>query len=157
MRPTYQKDLSFAALDQHVRLDGHEFLEAGQTAHSFIWRRVLGACDVIAQPAAFRAPVPTCITSNIHPSASPLGLCLLPHIRGGFRTHELRRDIIAPDTAGTCRVVHKEGWGAQAAAPIPLEVLMGEEQVAARRAKDLEAWWDVRVHEDWLQKKVEVR
>ncbi|KAH9955461.1 hypothetical protein BC827DRAFT_1158205 [Russula dissimulans] len=35
------KDLSFAALDQHVRLDGHEFLKARQTAHSFIWRRVL--------------------------------------------------------------------------------------------------------------------
>ena len=29
--------------------------------------------------------------------------------------------------------------------------------VAARRAKELETWLDVRIHEDWALKKVEVR
>ncbi len=36
---------------------------------------------------------------------------------------------------------------------------MGAVQVAARRARELETWLDVRVpvHEDWARKKVEVR
>jgi len=49
-------------------------------------------------------------------------------------------------------VVHKAGG-----LPLAPEVLMGSVQVAARRAKELEAWLDVRVHEDWIRKKVEVR
>jgi len=49
-------------------------------------------------------------------------------------------------------VVHKAGG-----LPLAPEVLMGAVQVAARRAKELEAWLDVRVREDWIRKKVEVR
>ena len=49
-------------------------------------------------------------------------------------------------------VVHKAGG-----LPLAPAVLMGAVQVAARRAKELEAWLDVRVHEDWVRKKVEVR
>ena len=49
-------------------------------------------------------------------------------------------------------VVHKAGG-----LPLAPAVLMGAVQVAARRAKELEAWLDVRVREDWLRKRVEVR
>jgi exosome complex component RRP45 len=49
-------------------------------------------------------------------------------------------------------VVHKAGG-----LPLAPGVLMGAIQVAARRAKELETWLDVRVHEDWALKKVEVR
>jgi exosome complex component RRP45 len=49
-------------------------------------------------------------------------------------------------------VVHKAGG-----LPLAPEVLMGAVQVAARRAKELEAWLDVRVRDDWIRKKVEVR
>jgi exosome complex component RRP45 len=49
-------------------------------------------------------------------------------------------------------VVHKAGG-----LPLAPAVLMGAVQVAARRAKELEAWLDVCVHEDWLRKRVEVR
>ena len=49
-------------------------------------------------------------------------------------------------------IVHKAGG-----LPLAPEVLMGVVQVAARRTKELEAWLDVRVREDWLRKKVEVR
>jgi exosome complex component RRP45 len=41
--------------------------------------------------------------------------------------------------------------------PLAPGVLMGAIQVAARRARELETWLDVRVHEDWALKKVEVR
>ena len=49
-------------------------------------------------------------------------------------------------------VVHKAGG-----LPLAPAVLMGAVQVAARRAKELEAWLDVRVREDWDRKRVEVR
>jgi exosome complex component RRP45 len=49
-------------------------------------------------------------------------------------------------------VVHKAGG-----LPLAPEVLMGAVQIAARRAKELEAWLDVRVRDDWIRKKVEVR
>ena len=49
-------------------------------------------------------------------------------------------------------VVHKAGG-----LPLAPGVLMGAIQVAARRAKELETWLDVHVHEDWALKKVEVR
>lgn len=49
-------------------------------------------------------------------------------------------------------VVHKAGG-----LPLAPETLMGAVQVAARRARELETWLDVRVREDWVRKKVEVR
>ena len=49
-------------------------------------------------------------------------------------------------------VVHKAGG-----LPLAPGVLMGAVQVAARRAKELDAWLDVRVREDWARKMVEVR
>ena len=49
-------------------------------------------------------------------------------------------------------VVHKAGG-----LPLAHGVLMGAVQVAARRARELEVWLDVRVREDWVRKKVEVR
>ena len=49
-------------------------------------------------------------------------------------------------------VVHKAGG-----LPLAPGVLIGAVQVAARRAKELDAWLDVRVREDWARKKVEVR
>ena len=49
-------------------------------------------------------------------------------------------------------VVHKAGG-----LPLAPGVLMGAVHVAARRARELEAWLDVRVREDWVRKKVEVR
>ena len=49
-------------------------------------------------------------------------------------------------------VVHKAGG-----LPLAPGLLMGAVQVATRRAKELEAWLDVRVCEDWARKMVEVR
>jgi exosome complex component RRP45 len=49
-------------------------------------------------------------------------------------------------------VVHKAGG-----LPLAPETLIGAVEVAARRARELETWLDVRVHEDWTQKNVEVR
>ena len=49
-------------------------------------------------------------------------------------------------------VVHKAGG-----LPLAPGVLISAVQVAARRARELEAWLDVRVREDWVRKKVEVR
>jgi exosome complex component RRP45 len=48
-------------------------------------------------------------------------------------------------------VVHKAGG-----LPLAPETLMGAVHVAARRARELETWLDVRVREDWVRKKVEV-
>ena len=49
-------------------------------------------------------------------------------------------------------VVHKAGG-----LPLAPGVLMSAIQVAARRARELETWLDVRVREDWELKKIEVR
>jgi exosome complex component RRP45 len=49
-------------------------------------------------------------------------------------------------------VVHKAGG-----LPLAPETLMGAVQVAARRARELESWLDVRVCDDWIRNKVEVR
>jgi len=48
--------------------------------------------------------------------------------------------------------VHKAGG-----LPLAPAVLMGAVQVTARCAKELEAWLDVGVREDWVRKRVEVR
>ena len=49
-------------------------------------------------------------------------------------------------------VVHKAGG-----LPLVPETLIGAVEVAARRARELETWLDVRVREDWARKNVEVR
>ncbi|KAN0129014.1 ribosomal protein S5 domain 2-like protein [Lactarius tabidus] len=49
-------------------------------------------------------------------------------------------------------VVHKAGG-----LPLAPETLIGAVEVAARRARELETWLDVHVHEDWARKNVEVR
>jgi exosome complex component RRP45 len=48
-------------------------------------------------------------------------------------------------------VVHKAG-----SLPLAPEVLMGAVHVAARHEKELDAWLDVRVREDWVRKEIEV-
>ena len=49
-------------------------------------------------------------------------------------------------------VVHKAGG-----LPLAPETLVEAVEIAARRARELETWLDVRVHEDWARKNVEVR
>ena len=143
---------------------------------------VLGARDVIVHAPASRAPVPlalhhtpVCVTfafyrasgeSGVGPTGT--GTTTTTSAGGGGTSSSVPRVLLDPAgleqrlAHGTLNlaltpqrelaVVHKAGG-----LPLAPEVLMGAVQVAARRAKELEAWLDVRVREDWLRKKVEVR
>jgi exosome complex component RRP45 len=141
---------------------------------------VLGANDVIVHPPALRAPVPLalhhtpyCITFAFYRGGAP-DPSSTSKPSGAAAEREGEGEEMAPrvllDPAGLeyrlaqgmlhlaltpqreLAVVHKAGG-----LPLAPGVLMGAIQVAARRAKELETWLDVRVHEDWALKKVEVR
>ncbi|KAH9955666.1 ribosomal protein S5 domain 2-like protein [Russula dissimulans] len=134
---------------------------------------VLGARDVIVHAPDSRAPVPLalhhtpfCVTFAFY-RASEAGS---ERTSGGAVGGATSSPRVLLDPAGLeqrlahgtlnlaltpqreLAVVHKAGG-----LPLAPEVLMGAVQVAARRAKELEAWLDVRVREDWLRKRVEVR
>ena len=143
---------------------------------------VLGANDVIVHPPALRAPVPLalhhtpyCITFAFYRAAAAADPSSTSETSGaGATEREGEGEEMAPrvllDPAGLehrlaqgmlhlaltpqreLAVVHKAGG-----LPLAPGVLMAAIQVAARRAKELETWLDVRVHEDWMLKKVEVR
>jgi len=138
----------------------------------------VGANDVIVHPPALRAPVPLalhhtpyCITFAFYRAAPP---DRSTSKKSGVAEGESdESDETAPrvllDPAG---LEHRLAQGmlqlaltpqrelavVQKAGGLPLApgVLMGAIQVAARRARELETWLDVRVHEDWALKKVEV-
>ncbi|KAN0114138.1 Ribosomal protein S5 domain 2-type fold [Russula decolorans] len=118
---------------------------------------VLCANDVIVHPPALRAPVPLalhhtpyCITFAFYRAAPPDRVLLDP---AGLE-HRLAQGMLqlALTPQRELAVVQKAGG-----LPLAPGVLMGAIQVAARRARELETWLDVRVHEDWALKKVEVR
>ena len=140
---------------------------------------MLGANEVIVHPPALRAPVPLalhhtpyCITFAFYRAAAPESSAAAAAKGAGTvaagETETAPRVLLDP--AGLehrlaqgmlhlaltpqreLAVVHKAGG-----LPLAPGVLMGAVQVAARRARELEAWLDVRVREDWVRKKVEVR
>jgi exosome complex component RRP45 len=132
---------------------------------------VLGARDVIVHAPESRAPVPLalhhtpfCVSFAFYraaattTSASGAGAAAKAAPRVLLDPAGLEQRLaqgtlnLALTPQRELAVVHKAGG-----LPLAPEVLMGAVQVAARRAKELEAWLDVRVHEDWIQKKVEVR
>jgi exosome complex component RRP45 len=133
---------------------------------------------VIVHPPALRAPVPLalhhtpyCITFACYraapePSAAAAKGAGAGTVAGQTETaprvlldpagleHRLAQGMLhlALTPQRELAVVHKAGG-----LPLAPGVLMGAVQVAARRARELEAWLDVRVREDWVRKKVEVR
>jgi exosome complex component RRP45 len=133
---------------------------------------VLGARDVIVHAPDSRAPVPLAL--NPTPFYVSFAFYRAASVRGQAREEEEERRRCFPVCCWTLlgsssalrmgrlnlaltaqrelAVVHKAGG-----LPLAPGVLMGAVQVAARRAKELEGWLDVRVREDWVQKKVEVR
>ncbi|KAF8493680.1 ribosomal protein S5 domain 2-like protein [Russula emetica] len=147
---------------------------------------VLGANEVIIHPPALRAPVPLslhhtpyCISFAFYratpdPSTSTSKTSGAGGAGAREGVTEGEGEEMAPrvllDPAGLehrlaqgmlhlaltpqreLAVVHKAGG-----LPLAPGVLMGAIQVAARRARELETWLDVRVREDWALKKVEVR
>ena len=134
---------------------------------------VLGANDVIVHPPEQRAPVPLalhhtpyCITFAFYraaPESSSAGAGTAAGETGtaprvlldpAGLEQRLSQGMLhlALTPQRELAVVHKAGG-----LPLAPEVLMGAVQVAARRAKELDAWLDVRVREDWARKKVEVR
>jgi len=142
---------------------------------------VLGARDVIVHAPDSRAPVPLalhhtpfCVSFAFYRAASDSAAgagtragagggggassssSLLPRVLLDPAGLEQRLAHGTLNLALTAQrelaVVHKAGG-----LPLAPGVLMGAVQVAARRAKELEGWLDVRVREDWVQKKVEVR
>jgi exosome complex component RRP45 len=180
------KNLPFKIQVWHLRIAVHALADAGSildcaslacAAALRHFRRpdveVLGARDVIVHAPDSRAPVPLalhhtpfCVSFAFYraaasePQSSKKG--------GGAAVAAAPRILLDPAgleqrlAQGTLNlaltpqrelaVVHKAGG-----LPLAPEVLMGAVQVAARRAKELEAWLDVRVREDWIRKKVEVR
>ena len=141
---------------------------------------MLGARDVIVHAPDSRAPVPLalhhtpfCVSFAFYRAASDSAPGAGAGTRagaggGGGASSLLPRVLLDPagleqrlahgtlNLALTAQrelaVVHKAGG-----LPLAPGVLMGAVQVAARRAKELEGWLDVRVREDWVQKTVEVR
>ena len=136
---------------------------------------MLGARDVIVHAPDSRAPVPLalhhtpfCVSFAFYRAASDSAAGTRAGAGGGGASSLLPRVLLDPagleqrlahgtlNLALTAQrelaVVHKAGG-----LPLAPGVLMGAVQVAARRAKELEGWLDVRVREDWVQKKVEVR
>jgi exosome complex component RRP45 len=140
---------------------------------------VLGARDVIVHAPDSRAPVPLalhhtpfCVSFAFYraTSDSAAGVGTRAGAGGGGASSSSLPPRVLLDPAGLeqrlahgtlnlaitaqreLAVVHKAGG-----LPLAPEVLMGAVHVAARRAKEFEGWLDVRVREDWVQKKVEVR
>ena len=142
---------------------------------------MLGARDVIVHAPDSRAPVPLalhhtplCVSFAFYRAASDsaagTGTGTRAGAGGGASSSSSLLPRVLLDPAGLeqrlahgtlnlaltaqreLAVVHKAGG-----LPLAPGVLMGAVQVAARRAKELEGWLDVRVREDWVQKKVEVR
>ncbi|KAI0296738.1 ribosomal protein S5 domain 2-like protein [Multifurca ochricompacta] len=121
---------------------------------------VIGAREVIVHDSTTRAPVPLamhhtpfCVSFAFY---SPPGVGREPRMLldpAGLEqrlAHGMLTLALTPQRE--LAVVHKAGG-----LPLAPESLMGAVQVAARRARELEAWLDVRVREDWGRKKVEVR
>jgi len=169
----------------HVLADAGGLLDCASLACAAALRHfrrpdveVLGANEVILHPPALRAPVPLalhhtpyCITFSFYRGVPPDSSTSKTSGAAGMREGE--GEEMAPrvllDPAGLehrlaqgmlhlaltpqreLAVVHKAGG-----LPLAPGVLMGAIQVAARRAKELETWLDVRVREDWALKKIEV-
>ena len=143
---------------------------------------VLGANELIVHPPALRAPVPLalhhtpyCVTfafyraSSSDPSKTTTtsgaggeegdgdgdgGMAPRMLLDPAGLEHRLAQGMLhlALTPQRELAVVHKAGG-----LPLAPGVLMGAVQVAARRARELETWLDVRVREDWARKMVEVR
>jgi len=126
---------------------------------------VLGAREVIIHAPDSRAPVPLalhhtpfCVSFAFYRASSESGTSAAAEPRVLLDPAGLEQRLahgtlnLALTPQRELAVVHKAGG-----LPLAPAVLMSAVQVAARRAKELEAWLDVRVHEDWVRKRVEVR
>ncbi|KAI0290834.1 ribosomal protein S5 domain 2-like protein [Russula brevipes] len=124
---------------------------------------VLGARDVIMHPPALRAPLPLalhhtpfCISFSFYQAPSEGAAAQGPRVLldpAGLEQRLAHGTLhLALTPQRELAVVHKAGG-----LPLAPGVLMDAVQVAARRAKELDGWLDVRVREDWAQKKIEVR
>jgi exosome complex component RRP45 len=129
----------------------------------------VGAREVIVHAPDSRAPVPLalhhtpfCVTFAFYRASSesatsvPTATAAEPRVLldpAGLEQRLAHGTLnLALTPQRELAVVHKAGG-----LPLAPAVLMGAVQVAARRAKELEAWLDVRVREDWVRKRVEVR
>ncbi|KAI9507409.1 ribosomal protein S5 domain 2-like protein [Russula earlei] len=167
-------------LTVHVLADSGGLLDCASLACAAALRHfrrpdveVLGAREVIVHPPDSRAPVPLamhhtpfCVSFAFYrvtegtagagasgtgtSGGTTLRVLLDPAGLELRLAHGMLNLALTPQRE--LAVVHKAGG-----LPLAPGVLMGAVQVAAGRAKELESWLDVRVREDWLQKKVEVR
>lgn len=123
----------------------------------------MGAREVIVHAPDSRAPVPLalhhtpfCVTFAFYRASSESEATAEPRVLldpAGLEQRLAHGTLnLALTPQRELAVVHKAGG-----LPLAPAVLMGAVQVAARRAKELEAWLDVRVREDWVRKRVEVR